>query len=321
MERRASPPGHHSAGELRLLRDLYNFAPLVSPTLRASAVWHLLLMAVRTLRQRVRRKRVMRPPSSGAPLRMSAFRIRHDDSFLSPQLLLIQLIPYLFQRRPPRVFHLDHARALNFIQILAAVRTQPFAIVAANRLQRQRQQHLLAQHVFQQQPFALVVPDLRFRVRNRKLFVPRVRSQRPVQQIETALHLVHNRIEAPRTRHFQARLQLALYPYILHHLVLAVMLFDQIRPPRTAQRRPLQHIRPQINRTRAQFLPEINRVNFQILKFDEHWSLEPPPPPLQLPQRPAEVRTETKVSQGAISKNKGLKTWCQGRAYTESGPS
>jgi hypothetical protein len=28
------------------------------------------------------------------------------------------------------------------------------------------------------------------------------------------------------------------------------------------------------------------------------------------------VRTETKVSQGAIDKNKGLKTWCQGRACT-----
>src|ERR1019366_10786333 len=41
--------------------------------------------------------------------------------------------------------------------------------------------------------------------------------------------------------------------------------------------------------------------------------LEHPPPPLKLPQRPAEVRTETKVSQGAMSKNKGLKTECQGK--------
>src|SRR5208282_1348234 len=111
---------------------------------------------------------------------------------------------------------------------------------------------------------------------------------------------------------------LALHPDVLHHLVLAVMLFDQIRPARAAERRPLHHIRPKINRTRAQFLPEINRVNFQILKFDEHWSLEPPPPPPKLPQRPAEVRTETKVSQGAMSKNKGLKTWCQGSGCTGS---
>ncbi len=45
-------------------------------------------------------------------------------------------------------------------------------------------------------------------------------------------------------------------------------------------------------------------MNLQILNFDKH--SEPPPPPLQLPQRPAEVRTETKVSQGAIIKIKAM---------------
>jgi len=63
--------------QLRLLCDLYDFAALVGPALRASAVWHLLFVAVRTLRQRVFRERVMRAPGGGALLRMSAFRIRH----------------------------------------------------------------------------------------------------------------------------------------------------------------------------------------------------------------------------------------------------
>jgi hypothetical protein len=83
------------------------------------------------------------------------------------------------------------------------------------------------------------------------------------------------------------------------------MLLDQVGPAFGAQWRPLPDFFPQIDYTRAILLPEIDGVNFQILEFDEN--LEPPPPPLKLPQRPAEVRTETKVSQGAMSKNKGQK--------------
>ena len=79
--------------------------------------------------------------------------------------LLIQLISYLFQRRPARIFHLIHARALILIQILAAMRTQTLAVFAANRLQRQRQQHLLAQRIFEQQ--ALRPRSTRFRPRRR----------------------------------------------------------------------------------------------------------------------------------------------------------
>jgi hypothetical protein len=39
--------------KLGLLFDLYNFAALVGAALRAGAVWHFLLVAVGTLRQRV----------------------------------------------------------------------------------------------------------------------------------------------------------------------------------------------------------------------------------------------------------------------------
>src|ERR1019366_99768 len=97
-----------------------------------------------------------------------------------------------------------------------------------------------------------------------------------VQKIEASLHLVHDRIETARASHFQARLQLALHPDVLHHLVLAVMLLDQIRPALAAQRRPLPDLRTQINRTRAELFPEIDRVNLQILNFDEHWNLRRP---------------------------------------------
>src|SRR5258708_17402544 len=126
---------------------------------------------------------------------MSAFRIWH---FVVP--LLIQLVSYLFQRRPSWILDFVHARALNLVQVLAAVRTQAFADLAANRLQWQRQQHLLAQRVFQQQPFALVVSDLGLGVSDRQLFVAGISSNRPVQKIETALDLVYDRIKTAQFR-------------------------------------------------------------------------------------------------------------------------
>ena len=100
--------------------------------------------------------------------------------------------------------------------------------------------------------------------------------------------------------------------------MLAVVLFDQIRSAVGAQYRSLLHSGAEVDHTGAKLLPEIDRINLQILEFyehwfGEHWNVNPPPPPLKLPQRPAEVHAETKVSQGAICKDKGLKTECQGR--------
>src|SRR5580693_601358 len=126
----------------------------------------------------------MGPPRGGALLRMSTFRIRHLYLALSSQLsilskggvtenrepgtenflLLIQFRAYFFQRRPARIFDFIHARALHFVQVLAALRTQTFAIFAAKGLQRQRQQQLLTQNVFEQQAFALVIADFRLGV-------------------------------------------------------------------------------------------------------------------------------------------------------------
>src|SRR5246500_5870838 len=94
---------------------------------------------------------------------------------------VFQSTSYILQRRPPRIFHLDGAGALFMIQVLAALRAQSFAVVAARYLQRQRQQHLLAQHVFEEKPVALIVTDLGLRVGDRKLIPPRIRPQWTIQ--------------------------------------------------------------------------------------------------------------------------------------------
>jgi hypothetical protein len=52
--------------------------------------------------------------------------------------LVLQLLSNISQRRPARIFHRFCAVALFQIQVLAAMRAQAAAIVAANRLQWER---------------------------------------------------------------------------------------------------------------------------------------------------------------------------------------
>src|ERR1039458_6769484 len=65
--------GRKSAGFF----NLQYVAAFVVAALGASAMRHLLLVAVRTLGERVALQSIMRPPRGGALLRMSSFRIRH----------------------------------------------------------------------------------------------------------------------------------------------------------------------------------------------------------------------------------------------------
>ena len=76
----------HEGRKLGLLFDLKNFAALVVAALGAGAVRQFLLVAVGTLGEREPGERVMGAASGGALLGVSAFWIRHDDSFGSSQL-------------------------------------------------------------------------------------------------------------------------------------------------------------------------------------------------------------------------------------------
>src|ERR1019366_2986139 len=140
------------------------------------------------------------------------------------------------------------------------MRAKPLAVFATQRLQRHRQQHLLAQRIFEQQSFALVIPDLGLGVSDRKLFVPSVGSEWAVQQIETALHGQHDRLKTTGASDFEVRLQLAFQPDVLHYLVLAVMLLNQVGPALAQQRRSLPYLFPEVDHTRTELLPKIERV-------------------------------------------------------------
>ena len=97
------------------------------------------------------------------------------------------------------------AGTLSFVQILAAMHAQAFAVFAAGDLQGQRQQHLLAQNIFEQKAVPLIIADLGFRVGHRKLVASRIGPERPVQQFELASDLLRHRFHAARALQLKPR--------------------------------------------------------------------------------------------------------------------
>ena len=63
---------------------------------------------------------------------------------------MLQLLSNLFQRRPARIFRRLGAIALFLIQVAPAMWAQAFAVLAADGLQRQRQQDLLPQNILKE---------------------------------------------------------------------------------------------------------------------------------------------------------------------------
>src|SRR5262249_52932911 len=107
---------------------------------------------------------------------------------------VIQFLPDLFQCLPARILHRRVAGTWLSIAILAATRTEALAIFTAQHFQRNREQHLLAQDVFQEQAFALIVADLGFRIGHGEFLVSGVGAQRTIQQVKAARDVLLDRI-------------------------------------------------------------------------------------------------------------------------------
>src|SRR6266850_1813746 len=110
--------------------DGENFAALVVTALRADAVRHLRLMALRAGRQRLRLEEVVRATRARACLRMAAFWVRHGAISLNV-FLLGQLFPDPLQRAPPVIDDRRLALALLAIAVRAAIRTEAETVFLA----------------------------------------------------------------------------------------------------------------------------------------------------------------------------------------------
>jgi hypothetical protein len=160
----------------------------------------------------------------------------------------------------------EHCSSFKF----AAVHAQASAVLAAGHFQGQRQQHLLAQNIFEQNPVALIITDLGFRVGDRKFVAAGVSAERTVEQFKLARYFLRNRIEAARALQFEPCRQLPAQSDVLNNLVLAVMLFDQFGASAGLQRRALPGFAAQVDDTGLKYLLEIQRMAFQFMDVQEH---------------------------------------------------
>src|SRR5581483_8402819 len=156
------------------------------------------------------------------------------------------------------------------------MRTQAFALFFTNRTQRQRQQNLLAQNVFEQQTFSLIIPDLGLNRGHRELFASGVRTLRTIEQIKLLHQLVFYRFQAPCTCKFHMSLKTAGNAYIVDQLVLAVLLAHQLSPACGVYLSTLPDLRAEIDHSRPNPLVKIDRMNLQLANLNEHGNLRAP---------------------------------------------
>src|SRR5262245_180399 len=166
-------------------------ATAVVAAVRADTVRRLRLVAVRTLRQTDRLECVMRAALRGPRLRVLSFGIRHLGSFAVLSAFSFQVL----QGSHSWIVPVAPAGARTTIQIRAADRAQSAAILAAQRLHRQRQVELL--------PHQLTEIDLVVLVERRREIVfldfpfalTSIRRMRLVAEIELRVHAVPERLE------------------------------------------------------------------------------------------------------------------------------
>src|SRR5271165_5978682 len=222
---------------------------------------------------------IVRPPLGRARLGMTPFRIRHENLATwtaqhepATGTLAWQLLLNFVQRLPAGIAEMPLTMALLDVQVLPAMRTQSFAISAAQRSNWRRQQHLLAQGVLQQQAFALIVADLSFRLGDRHLVGAAVYAQRPVDQVERPVHIMADRFQAAGATELQVSLDLANQPDVFDILMMAAVLHDQLRAAVTVKRADLGKVGPKLDGAGLKRLVELQIAEFQFPNPNQHSS-------------------------------------------------
>src|SRR5947209_19500828 len=88
------------------------------------------------------------------------------------------------------------------------------------------------------------------------------------------------------------------------------MLLDQLRPALGTQTFHLPQVRPKVDRTRAKLFLKINRMQLQLMQFDEHGNLRAP---TYMPRR-TRKHAQRRKSPGSKLKNKEGAEGCQGHS-------
>jgi hypothetical protein len=120
----------------------------------------------------------------------------------------LQATAQVAQCRPPVIDKLFGTGAVHNVPVLAALRTNAGAILAANLVHRQREQNVLAQDIAQFDPWAVVKPNLALPVVDRDFMGQRLFRSRPVKQVEGPGEMIHKRFETTIALQLQIDCQL-----------------------------------------------------------------------------------------------------------------
>jgi hypothetical protein len=239
--------------------------------LGASAVRELGFVTVGALAERFGREEVVCATGGRALFRMSPFRICHgyylsylprDIAPAKSGIRLLQLVAKAVQCVPPGIALLLSAVARFVVTILAAMRAEALAIWPTNSLDRHGQQNLFAEHVFQLQPIALVIPYLGLSFADVDLIGTFFGFQRPVQQVERAIHVQFDVLDAARAIDIHASSQRCDYADIIHGMLSAMMLANQFGAALHLQRSKLTNVGTAVHSAGKELLIELKLAEF-----------------------------------------------------------
>src|SRR4029077_9269592 len=104
--------------------------------------------------------------------------------------------------------------ALFVIEVCATVGAQAPAVAPANYLHRQRQQHLLTQHVRQKKPFSFEKPYFRVIFLQPSLFRFHALGQRAIKEVKRSADFLYHRFQAASAHQFDLGLDFPRDPYL-----------------------------------------------------------------------------------------------------------
>src|SRR5664279_3991966 len=150
------------------------------------------------------------------------------------------------------------------------MRTQSLAVFATNQFHGRRQQHLLAQNVFQQKTFALIIADFGVRLGNSDSFRAAIDTKGPVQQIKRPVYRVRQRLETARTGNLESHVESANHTDVVNVFLMPAMLDDQLRPALGVKPSHLAEVSTKIHRSGREILVELHLLELQIRDPKEH---------------------------------------------------
>ena len=156
------------------------------------------------------------------------------------------------------------------VAVLTAARAKSFAVILAQRPDRQRQKHLLAQHILKQKTVLLIITDFRLYCCYRPLRSTCIRPNRPEDQIELPAQRKINRLNTSRARHLEFPGKLPPQPDVRNDVPRPPVFVNDLRHSRGLQIAFLLRFLAEIDVSRRHREIELDRLLLELTYFEFH---------------------------------------------------